>query len=603
MESLKDSTLSIVKDELEQKEEPFTNDDLKREIYTSAQEQQYINKVLREFNNKIEALRSFEKKKANKQTVSHVMNASEEKKAELWEELLKSSCKNYGVNFDEVKNKTIDTLEREIEEFKEEIKTGAYAFPEEVYSDRPKLKTWGAIFDCLSRANHLYCYSFPEITGSNKKIPYVFDWDKGIYTDDIFFLDSLTRAIIGNIDTNNLMKVWEHFTHIQPDDIHLNDNGEYIIFNNGILKPSTGEFLERFDPEIKLLKRNEHNYNPTALLPTFHDDRGEWTPLDMITDICEGDEECINFIFLGIRVGLGGRTGDTLLFWLYDNARGGTGKSTFSVDFMGRLLGGEKLTGMKVATLQNLLDKFGTSGISEVNYIYGDDNSTEIGITGTQVIKSIGTGEVILTEQKLQPAKMERFTGLMVQTANGLPYTKHDKSEGWYRRITFINVDHLTHRPKRPKIKEWLKDERVHEWAIAEAFRRYPIITRHPQDIPKPKKWEKDKQQIKEEQNPALQFFNEVVKNIAIKNNVFSTSFMSELYRLYDYPDVYKNGGLIKAIKPYMKDLGYTQIKRNLRIENNLMIIDDHANYERYNLNNEIRRGNNRSLDSFFIKE
>lgn len=267
----------------------------------------------------------------------------------------------------------------------------------------------------------------PEAQGQEAPL-YFYNPDSGVWLEDNEFLEDLIAIISPNTTkpqaTDTLYKIARRST------LKTIQN-EYTAIGKQLYNTKTQNFQE-FSPDIVVTRKIKTGYNPNATEPTING----WKPTAWLLELFDGDRELSNLAVQIIKASI---TGHSLrkIFWLY--GEGGTGKGTFQ-QLLINLVGMENVASYKIAgTKQN---QFTTSILLGKSLVIGDDIQKGAIVEDTSNMFSLATGDIMTIEEKKRKPYSIRLNMTVVQSSNGLPFMKGDKSaiDRRFRILPFTKV-------------------------------------------------------------------------------------------------------------------------------------------------------------------
>ncbi|NQR93408.1 DNA primase, partial [Streptococcus suis] len=156
-------------------------------------------------------------------------------------------------------------------------------------------------------------------------------------------------------------------------------------------------------------------------------------------------------------------TGQSLhkIFWLF--GEGGTGKGTFQ-QLLINLVGMENVASLKITGLEK--SRFSTSILLGKSLVVGDDVQQDAEIKDTSEMFSLATSDIMTIEEKGRKPYSIRFNVTIIQSSNGLPKMKGDKSaiDRRFRILPFTNI--FKGRPDKAIKNDYITRREVLEYLV-----------------------------------------------------------------------------------------------------------------------------------------
>lgn len=209
-------------------------------------------------------------------------------------------------------------------------------------------------------------------------------------------------------------------------------------------------------PAVTVTRKINTDYNPVATEPNING----WTPTAWLLELFDGDQELYNLAIQIIKASI---TGQSLhkIFWLF--GEGGTGKGTFQ-QLLINLVGMENVASLKITGLEK--SRFSTSILLGKSLVIGDDIQQDAEIKDTSEMFSLATSDIMTIEEKGRKPYSIRFNVTIIQSSNGLPKMKGDKSaiDRRFRILPFTNI--FKGRPDKAIKNDYITRREVLEYLV-----------------------------------------------------------------------------------------------------------------------------------------
>ncbi|PKG24277.1 DNA primase family protein [Niallia nealsonii] len=237
-------------------------------------------------------------------------------------------------------------------------------------------------------------------------------------------LGKLLRDILHEADPNIWKKKYqtEYLAAIKLETNYieeLNSHHNYININNGMYDIRSFT-LKEHNPDYFSTIRLPINYNVNATCPKF---------MKFLSDIFEGDQECIDLTQEAIGVGMSLENKLQEAFFFYGT--GSNGKSTL-INVITHLFGKENIASV---SLSSLCGRFGFQNLP--NKIANFSTENELTSINTQNFKAITGNDSVEIERKHKDSYTAKLFCTLYLLFNTLPDTK-DFSYAYFRRICLI---------------------------------------------------------------------------------------------------------------------------------------------------------------------
>ncbi|WP_231853379.1 phage/plasmid primase, P4 family, partial [Streptococcus sp. DD10] len=291
----------------------------------------------------------------------------------------------------------------------------------------------------------------PEAQGQKAPL-YYYDPDKGIWLEDNEFLQDLIAVIFPSVTEKQAYDILYKIARQSPlRTIKTN----YTVIGEQLYNSKAGTF-EELTPAVTVTRKINTDYNPIATEPNING----WTPRAWLLELFDGDQELYNLAIQIIKASI---TGQSLhkIFWLY--GEGGTGKGTFQQLLM-NLVGMENVASLKITGLEK--SRFSTSILLGKSLVIGDDIQQDAEIKDTSEMFSLATSDIMTIEEKGRKPYSIRFNVTIIQSSNGLPKMKGDKSaiDRRFRILPFTNI--FKGRPNKAIKNDYITRREVLEYFV-----------------------------------------------------------------------------------------------------------------------------------------
>lgn len=324
----------------------------------------------------------------------------------------------------------------------------------------------------------------PEAKGQRSPL-YHYHPDRGVWEEDNEFLQDIMAIIAPTFSEANAKDTLYKIARQSPMKTIAS---AYTVIGNQLYNNKTGKFSQ-LTHKIAVTRRIDTRYNPEAQEPTING----WKPTAWLLELFDGDDELYRLAIQIIRATL---TGQSLLkvFWLY--GEGGTGKGTFQQLLM-NLVGMDNVASLKITGLED--NRFAKSILLGKSLVIGDDIQQGALIKDTSEMFSLVTGDIMTIEEKgLKPYSL-RLNMTVVQSSNGLPIMKGDRSaiDRRFRILAFTKV--FKDRPNKA-----IKDDYINRPEVLEYLAKLALET--PTEDINPEKSREILSEHHKEINPVIGF-------------------------------------------------------------------------------------------------
>lgn len=298
-----------------------------------------------------------------------------------------------------------------------------------------------------------------------------------------------------------------------------------IPVGNGIYNRQTKE-LEPFTPDFITTTKIATNYNPDAQLVVIHneDDGTNWDVESWLRDLSgclinKFDQDTNTLFWQIIASAINPKQVNAKAIFFYSSV-GNNGKGTYG-QLLKNLVGKENYSSLPIPAFKHEYMKEQLLG-KTLNI--ADENPVDIYLDSVQDFKAVITGDDILINRKFEKPIAVQIKAINIQMLNGLPRTK-DKSDSFYRRLIIVPfVYSFTNNGERAYIKQdYIHRPEILEYVLKRALEMEPFT-----EFITPKASIKALAQYKEDNNSAIEFWNEFENQFA-----WSTLPPNFLYALY----------------------------------------------------------------------
>lgn len=326
----------------------------------------------------------------------------------------------------------------------------------------------------------------PEAKGQRSPL-YYYHPDRGVWEEDNEFLQDIMAIITPKLTEANAKDVLYKIARKSTMKPIAHD---YTVIGDQLYNNKTGKFSQPTH-KIAVTRRIDTRYNREASEPTING----WKPTAWLLELFDGDEELYRLAIQIIRATL---TGQSLrkIFWLY--GEGGTGKGTFQQLLM-NLVGMDNVASLKITSLDSKTNRFATSILLGKSLVIGDDIQQDATIKDTSEMFSLVTGDIMTIEEKgLKPYSL-RLNMTVVQSSNGLPIMKGDRSaiDRRFRILAFTKVF-------KDKPNKAIKDDYINRPEVLEHLAKLALET--PTEDINPAKSQEILSEHHKEINPVIGF-------------------------------------------------------------------------------------------------
>lgn len=296
---------------------------------------------------------------------------------------------------------------------------------------------------------------------------YVYDFKRGIYTPQLYFLDHWARMIEPSLKRNDVNEVvaWLRSKAVVKEPLK---SKTLIAVKNGFYDTEKQK-LFNYSPQYFFTSQINTNYVENASEPEINN----WRPSEWLASLADGDKEIELLLWQIISAGLNGNYSRRQAIFLLGNqqnkfSNGSNGKGTFQ-DLLRFIVGDENTANLKA---DEFAGRFNGFDLVNKTLDIGDDIAPDTYIPDSGRFNSAVTGDVIRAEPKGKQAQHYRFTGLIVQSANGMPNFAN-KTGGTYRRLVLVPFNaHFEGTGDNSKIKsDYIKRDEVREFFVNRAIK------------------------------------------------------------------------------------------------------------------------------------
>ena len=268
------------------------------------------------------------------------------------------------------------------------------------------------------------------------------------------------------------------------------------------------------------------NYNPNAQLVTIHNDEDgtDWDVESWLKDLSGGlinkfDQDTNTLFWQIIASAINPKQVNAKAIFFYSSV-GNNGKGTYG-QLLKNLVGKENYSSLPIPAFKHEYMKEQLLG-KTLNI--ADENPVDIYLDSVQDFKAVITGDDILINRKFEKPIAVQIKAINIQMLNGLPKTK-DKSDSFYRRIIIVPfVYSFTNNGERAYIKkDYIHRPEILEYVLKRALEMKPFT-----EFITPKASIKALAQYKEDNNSAVEFWNEFESQFSW--DVLPPNFLYALY-------------------------------------------------------------------------
>lgn len=302
-------------------------------------------------------------------------------------------------------------------------------------------------------------------------------------------------------------------------------NTHLIPVGNGIYNRET-KTLEPFTPDYVTTTKIATNYNPNTQLVTIHNDEdgSDWDVESWLKDLSGGlinkfDKDTNTLFWQIIASAVNPKQVNAKAIFFYSSV-GNNGKGTYG-QLLKNLVGKENYSSLPIPAFKHEYMKEQLLG-KTLNI--ADENPVDIYLDSVQDFKAVITGDDILINRKFEKPIAVQIKAINIQMLNGLPKTK-DKSDSFYRRLIIVPFSYsFTNNGERAYIKkDYIHRTEVLEYVLKRALEMKPFA-----EFITPKASIKALNQYKEDNNSAVEFWNEFESQFSW--DVLPPNFLYALY-------------------------------------------------------------------------
>ncbi len=314
----------------------------------------------------------------------------------------------------------------------------------------------------------------------------------------------------------------------------------YTVIGEQLYNAKTGTF-EELTPAVTVTRKINTDYNPVATEPNING----WTPTAWLLELFDGDQELYNLAIQIIKASITGQSLHKIFGYL---AKVVQERNFPAVTYKpGRHGECGQLENHRVRK-----SRFSTSILLGKSLVIGDDIQQDAEIKDTSEMFSLATSDIMTIEEKGRKPYSIRFNVTIIQSSNGLPKMKGDKSaiDRRFRILPFTNI--FKGRPDKAIKNDYITRREVLEYLV-----RLAIET--PTADINPVKSVEILEEHHKEMNPVLdfvsQFFTDELTSEFIPNG-YVYHIWKEFLRYYDINTIRSERSLHKEIKDiFLKDL------------------------------------------------
>ncbi|MBM6973841.1 phage/plasmid primase, P4 family, partial [Lactobacillus gallinarum] len=327
------------------------------------------------------------------------------------------------------------------------------------------------------------CEQFRKIYASElvkaSKVPlYAYDWDRGVYTNDTEFMESLIQAvdpsctkqtrqkdIIGSLKSNPRHKIptvadMRAYAKTQSRFVHVR-NGIYDLEQQKLLPAS---------PEFPFTSYIDTNYNEDAFVEPSFDGWSLTHFLKQVAQVQQPDSTLkydpkkYRLIWEIICAGILGISGLRKSAIWVDDGQGKTGKSTL-LQLIRNVVGSDNTASL---SFEDMADSQALVQAENKILIASDENETNIAITRTSNFKKIADGTPINLKRLYENMYSTVIHAFVIEATNAMPnFAK--ATQAVYERLVAVkfhtHFDYADKAHKRVQ-DEYIYDDTLLEWLL-----------------------------------------------------------------------------------------------------------------------------------------
>lgn len=299
-----------------------------------------------------------------------------------------------------------------------------------------------------------------------------------------------------------------NFAHFNEElNIHSNfkieytDKKRYVVLSNGIFDKHEQVLLPH-DPTCVKFTGVNTSYRVFKTSPTIDG----WNVDDWLSELVDGDAELVQLLWQVIAASLTNYSHRQSI-WLVGN--GNDGKGTFQ-QLIINLIGFSNVAMLK---LNQFSERFAVGQLENKLVCIGDDVAAGVYVDDSSTFNSVVTGEPIFIENKGKDGYSKKLDLTVIQSTNGLPRLKN-KTKGSTRRFLIIPF----RKSFDAETDNWkIKDEYIYQPEVLE----YVLFRALSLDFDRfitPRASIEALEEFKSDNNPVVQFFNDLVESSALPN-------------------------------------------------------------------------------------
>lgn len=301
---------------------------------------------------------------------------------------------------------------------------------------------------------------------SNKSFVYVYDFSRGIYTTEEYFIERWARLLEPRLKKNDINEI---FSELRTSALVAEPmkSKKLIAMKNGFYDVEKKKLFD-YSPKYFFITQIATKYVPNAPEPEIDG----WKPSQLIKQLSNNDNQVEKLLWQVISASLNGNYSRGKAIFLVGNqtskmANGSNGKGTFQ-DLLRYIVGNENTANLKIDQFSG---RFVMNELVGKTLDIGDDVSVGKYIKDQSNFNSAVTGEELRAEPKGKDPQHYRFYGLIVQSTNEMPKFGN-KTNGSYRRIIIVpfNAQFMGKANNRKIKDDYIKRPEVREYFVAKAL-------------------------------------------------------------------------------------------------------------------------------------
>lgn len=313
-----------------------------------------------------------------------------------------------------------------------------------------------------------------------------------------------------------------------------------VAVNNGIFDFKAKKLMP-FTPEKVFLGKCPVDYVPFAKNPVIHnpDDNTDWDVESWMGGL-PGDPAVVDVLWQTIGAVIRPNVRWDRIVIMYSTV-GNNGKGTLC-RLMENLCGEENCASLQMADFSK---EFVLESLIGASAIIVDENDVGTYIDKAAALKAVVTGDTIQVNRKFKKPVFFQFHGLMVQCMNELPKAR-DKTDSMYRRLLLIPFTKSFTGEEHKYIKhDYLGRKEVLEYVL------WRVLNMDYYELDEPAACKALKAECMEDNNPALQFWNEFREQFVW--DLLPFGFLYDLYLAWH--DRFNRSGVLIGKRTFSREL------------------------------------------------